>query len=80
MNIFRPTYNHEYWIRANRIQQSERLVQSLVLPNTGTRLVPEYLCLIPEQCRCKDIIAVALRTAPGRLSDGRWSRAGGTCP
>jgi hypothetical protein len=23
--------------------------ESIVLPNTGTRLVPEYFCLIPEQ-------------------------------
>ena len=27
--------------------------RSIVLPNTGTRLVPEYFCLIPEQIASK---------------------------
>jgi len=26
----------------------------IVLPNTGTRLIPEYFCLIPEQIVLKE--------------------------
>lgn len=63
MNIFRPTYNHEYWIQVNGIQHSERLVQSLVLPNTVTRLVPEYFCLIPKQSRLKEERVILLLAA-----------------
>ena len=33
----------------NQSNQAEPLIGPTVLPNTGTRLVPEYFCPIPEQ-------------------------------